>query len=111
MRKQEDKKKIKMAKAAEVLKPFRERIDALDNQIVDLLVQRYDIVREVAKVKGEHNIPTVAEDRIKEVINHVGDRAGEKNEDIVCEIYALMIAIAHDVEDEVLGRGNAFSDD
>jgi chorismate mutase len=100
-----------MVKPAEILKPFRDRIDALDDKIVDLLIERYDVVREVAKVKGDHNIPTVAEERIKEVINRVGDRAGEKNEDIVCEIYALMIAIAHDVEDEVNGRGNAFSDD
>lgn len=99
-----------MTKPSEILKPYREKIDALDDKIVDLLVERYKIVRDVAKVKGDNNIPTVAEDRIKEVINRVGDRAGEDNEDIVCEIYALMIAIAHDVEDEVLGRGDKFGD-
>jgi chorismate mutase len=99
-----------MNKTSEILKPYRQAIDALDDQIVDLLVKRYDIVRQVAVVKGQNNIPTVAEDRIKEVINRVGDRAGEKDEDVICEIYALMIAIAHDVEDEVLGRGDKFKD-
>ncbi len=99
-----------MAKPSEILKPFRDRIDALDDKIVDLLLERFNIVRDVAKVKGEHNIPTVVEDRIKDVINRVGDRAGEANEDIICEIYALIIAIAHDVEDEVTGR-NPDSDD
>jgi chorismate mutase len=99
-----------MNKTSEILKPYRQAIDALDDQIVDLLVKRYDIVRQVAVVKGQNNIPTVVEDRIKEVINRVGDRAGEKDEDVICEIYALMIAIAHDVEDEVLGRGDKFKD-
>lgn len=92
------------------MKPFRERINAVDDKIVDLLVERYGIIREVGKFKQQHNIPTVVEERVKEVINRVGDRAGEENEDIVCEIYALMIAIAHDLEDEVRGQSGKFKD-
>ncbi len=93
------------------MKPFRDRINAVDDQIVDLLVERYKIIREVGVFKESNNIPTVVEDRVKEVINRVGDRAGEDFEDIVCEVYALMIAIAHDVEDEVRGHGDKFRDD
>lgn len=93
------------------MKPFRERINNLDDQIVDLLVERYKIIREVGAFKEANNIPTVVEERVKEVINRVGDRAGEDFEDIVCEVYALMIAIAHDVEDEVRGHGDKFRDE
>ena len=100
-----------MSKSSELMKPFRERINALDDQIVDLLVERYKIIREVGAFKEENNIPTVVEERVKEVINRVGDRAGEEFEDIVCVVYALMIAIAHDVEDEVRGHGDKFRDD
>lgn len=99
-----------MNKASDLMKPFRERINLIDNQIVDLLVERYKIIREVGLFKEENNIPTVVEERVKEVINLVGDRAGEDYEDIVCEIYALMIAIAHDLEDEVRGHGDKFKD-
>ena len=99
-----------MSKPSELMKPFRDRINALDDQIVDLLVERYKIIREVGAFKEQHNIPTVVEDRVKEVINRVGDRAGEDYEDMVCEIYALMIAIAHDLEDEVRGNGDMFGD-
>jgi chorismate mutase len=99
-----------MNKASDLMKPFRERINLIDNQIVDLLVERYKIIREVGVFKEENNIPTVVEERVKEVINLVGDRAGEDYEDIVCEIYALMIAIAHDLEDEVRGHGDKFKD-
>lgn len=100
-----------MANTAELMKPFRDRINALDDKIVDLLVERYQIIREVGVFKEKHNIPTVVEDRVKEVINRVGDRAGEDNEDFVCEIYALIIAIAHDLEDEVRGQGSKFRDE
>jgi len=100
-----------MSKTSELMKPFRDRINALDDKIVDLLIERYDIIREVGKFKEANAIPTVVEERVKEVINRVGDRAGDKNGDIVCEIYALMIAIAHDLEDEVRGLGDKFRDD
>ncbi len=100
-----------MSKVSELMAPFRDRINALDDKIVDLLVERYGIIREVGAFKKTHNIPTVVEERVKEVINRVGDRAGEDNEDIVCEIYALMIAIAHDLEDEVRGEGSKFTDE
>lgn len=100
-----------MSKSSELMKPFRDRINSLDDQIVDLLVERYKIIREVGAFKEANKIPTVVEERVKEVINRVGDRAGEDFEDIVCEVYALMIAIAHDVEDEVRGHGDKFRDD
>ena len=66
-----------MASVAELMKPLRDRINVVDDQIVDLLVERYRIIREVGAFKEKHNIPTVVEDRVKEVINRVGDRAGE----------------------------------
>jgi 4-amino-4-deoxychorismate mutase len=99
-----------MNKPSELMRPFRERLNAVDQKIVDLLVERYKIIREVGAFKEQNNIPTVVEERVKEVINLVGDRAGEDYEDIVCEIYALMIAIAHDLEDEVRGHGDKFKD-
>ena len=99
-----------MTKPSELMKPFRERLNLIDDKIVDLLVERYKIIREVGAFKEQNNIPTVVEERVKEVINRVGDRAGEDYEDIVCEIYALMIAIAHDLEDEVRGHGDKFKD-
>lgn len=99
-----------MSKAAEILKPFRARIDSLDDRIVDLLVERLGVIREVAAIKSEHKIPVVLEDRLKEVIDRVGDRAGEDNEDMVCEIYALILAISCDLEEEMTTGEPKFSD-
>ena len=91
-----------MTNTAKILKPYRDQIDVLDNQIVDLLVKRYNVVRDVAVVKQQHNIPSAIEERLKEVIDRVADRAGEDNEDMLCEIYALILAVACDLEDEII---------
>ncbi|HEY0901856.1 MAG TPA: chorismate mutase, partial [Micavibrio sp.] len=51
----------------EIMKPFRQRIDALDDQIIDLLIARTEIIREVGHFKFAHDIPAVLADRVIEV--------------------------------------------
>lgn len=103
-------KKNKMSKASELLKPYRDQIDQLDDQIVDLLVKRLSIVRDVAIVKAKAGIPVVIEERIKDVIDRVAERAGEENEDMICEVYALLMAVCCDLEEESIGQGKKFKD-
>ncbi len=91
-----------MMKPSEILKPYRIRIDELDDQIVDLLGTRLGIIREVAQIKKQNKISVELEDRLKEVIDRVADRAGEVNEDMICEIYALILAVSCDLEEELI---------
>jgi len=49
------------------LKPYRRRIDALDAKLLKLIGERFGIVREVAKVKIAHDIPSFLGDRVDEV--------------------------------------------
>lgn len=57
----------KQERAADILKPYRARIDALDRQIMDLLRARYDVIEEVGPLKARHGIPAVLQDRVDEV--------------------------------------------
>lgn len=99
-----------MSKTKEILKPYRDRIDALDDRIVDLLIERIGVVREVAQVKQQHKIPAVIEERIAEVIDRAGDRveaaiAGEQGEDDadrIREVYALLVVTCCDLEEELM---------
>lgn len=50
-----------------LLKPHREKIDALDNQILKLLGQRFAVVKKVAQIKVKHGIPSFLHDRVVEV--------------------------------------------
>ncbi len=87
----------------EILKPYRTKIDALDDKIVDLLKQRFDIIHEVAAVKARERIPSVLEDRVREVIDRAGLRAG-RHEDEVRELYTLLVTIACDLEEKIIAH-------
>ena len=86
-----------------ILKPFRIKIDALDDQIVDLLVQRENIIRDVSNVKYDKNVPAVLQKRVDEVINRTTARAIEQgmDGDYVSEIYTKIVIKSCVLENEI----------
>ena len=51
------------------LRALRERIDALDQRIIDLLAERLRIAQEVAACKHQHGIAVRLPDRIEAVLD------------------------------------------
>lgn len=86
--------------ADDILRPFRAQIDAIDNQLVDLLAQRYDVVRQVGEIKARHALSPVQSGRVKQVLDRVSDIAIQKDLDpaFVRRLYELMIDHAHNLE-------------
>ncbi|HLK67694.1 MAG TPA: chorismate mutase [Bryobacteraceae bacterium] len=60
---------------AQSLKSPRQRIDALDSQIVKLLNERAQIVREVGEIKKRFHAPAGAPGREEEVLRQVASQA------------------------------------
>lgn len=87
----------------EILKPYREKIDALDDKLVDLLVEREQIIREVAALKAENNIPAVLKDRVDEVRERAVARAVSKgaDENYIREIYTKIIGLSCEMEEDI----------
>ena len=48
------------------LNSLRNKIDKIDNEIIDLLNDRFDVVKEIGEYKKENNIPV--EDKAREKI-------------------------------------------
>lgn len=90
-------------KIAQILKPYRARIDALDDQIVDLMIERTGIIREVGDLKFREGIEPVLADRVEQVRERAAARAGQNgmDEDIVRKIYALLIEYSCNLEEEI----------
>jgi len=86
-----------------MLKPYREKIDRIDDDIVDLLVKREKIIHEVAVLKKKEGIPPVLQDRVDEVRERNVDRAVTKGGDaeMMREIYRTIIALSCAIEEEV----------
>jgi len=57
------------------LTPLRKKIDALDDQIIDLLGQRLGIIHEVSVIKAQQDIAPVLEDRVIQVRERAVQRA------------------------------------
>jgi chorismate mutase len=94
------------------LEPFRRRLDAIDDEIARLLGERFDICREVAVYKSEHEIPMMQPDRIKEVRARYLARGAEARvpEDFTADLFDLLIAASCRAEDELMERLAAGSD-
>ncbi len=86
-----------------ILKPYREKIDSLDDKLVDLLIEREGIICEVAQLKAKNNIPAVLQDRVDEVRERCVARAIEKglDGDYVREIYIKIIKLSCDMEEHI----------
>jgi chorismate mutase len=88
------------------LEPFRRRLDLIDEEIARLLGERFDICREVAVHKSEHEIPMMQPDRIKEVRARYLARGAEAGvpEDFTADLFDLLIAATCRAEDELMER-------
>lgn len=84
----------------DLLTPYRARIDALDDQIVDLIAARFGIIHEVAAVKIEHRIPAVLPDRVNEVIKRAVSRAESHGIDpiLIRDLYTRIVTHSCDLE-------------
>lgn len=88
----------------EKMAPFRAEIDALDTRIVDLLAQRFAIIRRVAAFKHAEHIPAVLPDRVEQVIERNSHAAASQGVDIddMRAIYRVIVQRSCDLESRLM---------
>jgi chorismate mutase / prephenate dehydratase len=97
------------------LKPLRERIDAIDRQMLDLLNQRARIAQEVGHVKAETNAPVFRPEREAQVLRSVAERnpgplLANDVQTIFREIMSACRALENRVTVAYLGPAGTFSE-
>lgn len=77
-----------------ILAPLRRRLDAVDRQILDLLVQRMGICLDVARLKAVHDIPMMQRSRVSLVVGRARAHAATHGlpEEYLGDIYERIIA-------------------
>ncbi len=75
------------------IEPLRKRIDKVDNEIMNQVSERIDIVKEVAALKKQYNIPILDQNREKELLNRLRGKARAKglNEDFIGALYEAIL--------------------
>jgi len=91
--------------AATTLKPFRDRLEELDQQLARLLAQRFDICREVADTKRAAGIPMMQPERVEQVKQAYAARGRELGVDpaFMYALASLVIGEACRLEDDIIG--------
>lgn len=97
------------------LTPLRERIDAIDRQILDLLNQRAGVAQEVGHVKAETNAPVFRPEREMQVLRNAAQRnpgplADGDVQTIFREIMSACRALEKRVTVAYLGPSGTFSE-
>lgn len=87
------------------LASFRRRLDELDDQISQLLGERFDVCRDVAAYKREREIPMMQPERVNEVRQRYLERGAQADlpSTFVEELFDLIIAATCAMEDEIIG--------
>jgi 4-amino-4-deoxychorismate mutase len=86
------------------LEPFRRRLDEIDDRIARLLGERFQICREIALHKREHDIPMMQPGRVAQVRERYLRRGDEVDlpADFTASMFELMIAATCKMEDELI---------
>ena len=89
------------------LEEFRDRIDHLDAQIVQLLAERLEICAEVGAYKREEGLAVMQPDRVEQVKARCADLASAHGlrPEFARSIYGVIIQEACELEDRILARG------
>ena len=60
------------------LSEIRTKIDAVDDQLLQLFLERMNLAEEVAAYKNEHHLPILNKQREREVLAKITEKAGDK---------------------------------
>ena len=92
----------------EQLLRYRDEIDALDVELIDLLARRISIVRAVGALKSQEDLPVVQSVRAEEVKDRAASMAGAKglDPDFIRAFYEMMIDHAHVLEHAIVDNAD-----
>lgn len=87
----------------EELKNLREKIDAIDQQMVDLFKQRMEVSKEVAAYKHANGLPTQDVGRERALLAKVSDQAGDELADYTQSVYRTILAAGRSYQNACCG--------
>ncbi|MDD6489633.1 MAG: prephenate dehydratase [Clostridia bacterium] len=86
------------------LKPIRDEIDRIDNQLIELFKQRMDCSKRVAEYKLENGLPIFNAEREKDILNSVYEK-GEEYGGSARLLYSSIMELSRALQHDMLGSG------
>ena len=73
------------------IQELRQRMDAIDRELVSLYCRRMETARLIGRFKRENNLPVLDSVRERELLNRVAEQAGKENEQGIRALYRLLL--------------------
>ncbi|HIQ67518.1 MAG TPA: chorismate mutase, partial [Candidatus Faecousia excrementigallinarum] len=73
---------------------LREKIDNIDDQLVELFTQRMEITRDIAAYKKENNLPIYVPARERQKLQEVAKLAGPDMDDYTRVLYSMIFELS-----------------
>ena len=83
------------------LSEIREKIDAVDDQLLDLFLKRMHLSEEVAAYKNEHHLPILNKERERAILAKVTEKSGEK-ERYAYHLFSTLFELARSRQAELI---------
>ncbi len=83
------------------LSEIRSKIDAVDDQLLNLFLQRMDLAEEVAAYKNEHRLPILNKERERAVLAKVTENAGNR-ERYAYHLFSTLFELARSRQAELI---------
>ncbi len=89
---------------------FRDRIDELDQQIVELFAKRMEIAAEIAGYKKEKGLPVQDVRREREKLLTVAEASPEAIREYTPRLYTVMMELSRSYQQRLLGRDDSLTE-
>ena len=76
------------------LNEYRNQIDAVDEQLVQLFVERMNLSAKIADYKKEHNLPIYVPGREREKLQNVAELAGAEMDNYTRVLYSMLFELS-----------------
>ena len=81
------------------IKDFRRKIDRLDDQLIDIIVERLSLTLDIGEIKKEINLNITDNNREQEIINRMTQRLkGRLNPKEIEKIFNLIFQISKKIQ-------------
>ena len=88
---------------------YRDSINAIDEQMVDLFVRRMNIVEKIAHYKQENHLPELDPERERQIKNKVTAQAGDELADYTGVLYQTVFDVSRSYQRRITTKPGALS--
>jgi len=84
------------------LQNYREQIDKIDDELLQLFSERMNIARQIALYKKEHNLPALDAARETEKLAAIDEKASEEMRPYAHKLYEILFELSRAYQEGIL---------